>query len=83
MMGTAVVAIGEPMLDAFLDRFGGTMMGVDIKDVGKVAAGVFLMKRKGFLKGAGYALTVIGVRNIVRGFVGTKLGTSTAQASWC
>ena len=85
-MGTAVVTFLEPTLDTFLDKFAGQIGvfgGVDMKDVAKVGLGFFMMKRRSkFMKGAGYALMVIGTREVVRSFVGQKVATS-ASNNWC
>ncbi len=82
-IGSAVVAVAEPTLDAFLDKFIPLQVaGIDMKDAGKVGLGWYLMKRRGtIMKGAGYALMVIGARNLVRGFVGSRIAT-TNNTGW-
>jgi hypothetical protein len=75
VMGTAIVTVAEPMLDGVLDKVVPLQVGgVDLKDAAKVALGMYLTKKGGkAMKAAGYAMAIIGTRNIVRGFVGTRL----------
>lgn len=84
-IGSAIVSVVEPTLDSMLDKFIPiTVAGIDPKDIGKVAIGWYLLKKSGMIKGIGASLMIIGVRNIVRGYVGggglgTLFGAPTTQ----
>lgn len=71
MVGAGIVAVADPIVDQLIDKFAGQLGGqlgaIDIKDLIKVGGGYFLAKRRGMLKGAGYAWVVLGINNLVRG----------------
>ena len=83
VVGTAIATFTEPFLDGLMDKFMPMeVAGFDLKDVGKVMLGMWLTKqRSGIVKSSGYALAVIGTRNLVRSFVGTKLAIPEASSS--
>src|SRR3990172_11924573 len=77
-VGTAAVSVFEPFLDNLAGNFAGGLLGGIGDDVIKAGLGWYLAKKqKGAIKGAGYALLVIGVRNIVAGFAGPMMGRLT------
>ena len=81
LLGAGIVTILEPTVDGVLDQaIPLQVAGFDMKDVVKVAGGLWLTRRRGgMMKYSGMALAVIGARNLVRSFVGAKLGASTGN----
>lgn len=80
-IGSGLVAVGEPILDSYLSKYTGGQ-GTMLANGAKAALGYFVAKkmRSPIAKGAGVALMVIGIRNIVRPLAGNIIG-APAQAA--
>ncbi len=81
LLGTAIVTVLEPTLDAYLDKFGGNInigVNIDIKDVGKGIVGYLLKGQKNTtVKAMGDTLMILGVRNLIRNALGSRTGTAS------
>ena len=75
-IGTGLVAVGEPILDSYIDKFTGGGLGSMATDGLKIAGGYFIAKKmkNPIARSAGMALMVIGVRNLVRPIAGRIIG---------
>ncbi len=84
-IGAGLVAVGEPILDSFTDRFTGSIgLGAIGTDAVKAGIGFVMAKkmRSPIAKSAGMALMVIGIRNIVRNVSGGGLGIGAAPQAF-